>query len=71
MNSARSAAIFLFLSLLAWPLGPARAEPPSIQKIGLVNLGRVFKEYEGTKSSEAEMEKVAGAKQQEREKKVG
>ena len=70
MNTARSTAIFLFLSLLAWPLR-AQAEPPTIQKIGLVNLAKVFKEYEETKISEAEMEKVAAAKQQEREKKVG
>ena len=70
MNTVRSITIFLFFSLLAWPF-QAQAEPPTIQKIGVVNLAKVFKEYEGTKTSEVELEKIAGGKQQEREKKVG
>lgn len=70
MNTARTTAIVLFFSLLAWPFR-AQAEPPVIQKIGMVNLAKVFKEYEGTKTSETELERIAGGKQQEREKKVG
>lgn len=70
MKTRRFFLIFLCLSFLS-PVS-ARAEgPPSIQKIGLVNLGKVFKEYEGTQASESEMEKLSAVKQQEREKKVG
>lgn len=69
MQAGRFSLIFLCLSL-AWPV-PAGAEgPASIQKIGLVDLAKVFKEYEGTKASESELEKLSAAKQQEREKKV-
>ena len=70
MKTTRFFLFFFCLSLVS-PLF-ARAEgPASIQKIGLVDLGKVFREYEGTKASESELEKLSTAKQQEREKKVG
>lgn len=70
MKTGRFFLLFLCLSFLS-PVS-ARAEgPPSIQKIGLVNLGKVFKEYAGTRASESELEKLSTAKQQEREKRVG
>ena len=71
MRRPRFSILVLSLLSLCVPLSAGAAEPPSIQKIALVNLGKIFKEYEGTKSSEADLEKVASVKQQEREKKVG
>ena len=70
MKITRFFLVFFCFSLLS-PVVAKAEGPASIQKIGLVNLGKVFKEYQGTKSSEAEMEKLSTAKQQEREKKVG
>lgn len=39
-------------------------------KIGIVSVDRVFKDYKGTQSKEAEFQKVAEVKQAAREKKV-
>ena len=62
------------LSLLGRAAGaPASAwaaEPPAITRVGMVNLNKIFKEYEGTKSREEGLEKLSSAKQQEREKMV-
>ena len=69
MKITRFFFFFLCLSLLS-PVFTRAEGPATIQKIGLVNLGKVFKEYEGTKTSESELEKLSTAKQQEREKKV-
>lgn len=71
MKGSRLFTALFSLLFLTLPLAAGAAEPPSIQKIALVNLGKVFKEYEATKVSESELEKAASTKQQEREKKVG
>lgn len=70
MKITRFIPLLLSFSLPAWAPAAQAGEPPTIQKIGLVNLGRVFKEYEVTKGSEQELERISTAKQQEREKKV-
>ena len=61
----------LLSSVLLLPAGAsvqaAEAEAGA-HKIGLVNLNRVFKEYEGTKSQEAKLEKISAEKQAERER---
>ncbi len=65
-----------FLALFSfWVLGvcpAASAEEISSQggKIGVVSVDRVFKEYKATQAKEAELQKLAGSKQAEREKKV-
>lgn len=71
----RKIQILLFgvlLSTVLWlPAGAQAAEADlTVHKIGLVNLNRVFKEYEGTKSQESKLEKVSTEKQAEREKMV-
>jgi len=61
----------LLSSALLLPAGAsaqaAEAEA-GVHKIGLVNLNIVFKEYEGTKSQEAKLEKISTEKHAEREK---
>lgn len=69
MKVARFIAFSLILPFLAGP-SAAGAEPASIQKIGVVNLAKVFKEYEGTKASESDLGRISTTKQQEREKRV-
>jgi outer membrane protein len=63
---------FLVLSVVLFPAASGRGEPPlvEVRKIGVVNLNRVFKDYEGTKSQESKLEKVSGEKQAERERQV-
>lgn len=46
----------------------AETETPAVHKIGVVNLNRVFKEYEATKLQESKLEKISTEKQAEREK---
>lgn len=50
--------------------GPVSAAdgPASLGKVGIVNLNRVFKEYGGTKATEAHLEQLSRQKQAEREK---
>lgn len=49
---------------------PAAAADPQavVRKIGIVNLNRVFKEYEGTQATEAQLEKLAQEKRAEGKK---
>ena len=43
---------------------------PSVKKIAVVNLEKLFRDYEKTKASDAQLEQLSNAKQQEREKLV-
>jgi len=50
---------------------PAAAESgASIHKVGVIKVSKLFEEYEGTKSSDAQLEQMSSAKQGEREKLV-
>lgn len=73
MTTLRS--LFLGFSLLSAVLASAapgwgETPPADLRKIGVVNLNRVFKDYEGTQSQESKLEKISGEKQAEREKRV-
>ena len=48
----------------------SHAPAPSLRKVGLVNLNRVFKEFSGTKATETRLEELSQQKQTEREKMV-
>ncbi len=43
---------------------------PAVHKIGIVRLGKVFEDYERTKSSTAQLEALSNSKQAQREKQV-
>lgn len=68
----------LFVALIFWvgsgmaggwaALAEDAGPPASLRKVGVVNLNRVFKEYGGTKSTEARLEQLGREKQAEREK---
>ena len=61
------------LSLAVSPFSPfvwAAEAPPAVRKIGLVNLDKVFREYKGTKSTEARLEDLSKSKGTQRQQMV-
>ena len=60
----------LFLLSLAVSVQAQAQEPVALQKIAVVNLGKLFDECRETKASESELEKLSKEKQTERERLV-
>lgn len=67
---SRAAVGLAFLLLAGSAPARAEAEVPSVRKIGLVDLERVFREYKATQTSEGRLEQLSKGKQSEREKMV-
>lgn len=63
-------ALFSFLALGVCPAACAEEAVSHGEKIGVVSVDRVFKEYKATQAKEAQLQKLTESKQAGREKKV-
>ena len=62
--------IFLALALIVPREARGTDSVPSVRRIGVVNVGKIFDQYERTRTLDAKLEKLSESKQAEREKLV-